>query len=75
MSPQSPLETYFADFGAWLGRLAEARGVAIETPTIDSHVAAAVLELAGAVAHSSESTLGRRPQPESRSWWRCQWRG
>ncbi len=54
MSAQPSISEYFSAFGERLARLARAQGVEIETPTIDSHVAAEVLELAGAVARSSE---------------------
>ena len=54
MSAQPRFSEYFADFGARLARLARAQGTEIETPTINSHVAAEVLELAGTVAHRGE---------------------
>ena len=54
MSAQPRFNEYFSDFGARLARLALAQGIEIETPTIDSHAATEVLELAGTVAHRSE---------------------
>jgi hypothetical protein len=54
MNVQPQIAEYFADFGARLARLVRVRGMDIEPPTISSRVAAEVLELAGAVAHTSE---------------------
>ena len=54
MSAQPRFAEYFVDFGVRLARLIHALGMDIEAPTISSHVAAEVLELAGTVAHTSE---------------------
>lgn len=48
------MNEYLSTFGARLARVALAHGAEIEPPSIGSGVAAAVLELAGTVAHTSE---------------------
>ena len=48
------MQEYFSAFRLRLGRLMRARGLDIESPGIASVVATEILELAGAVAHTSE---------------------
>lgn len=48
------MQKYLSGFGLRLGRLMQAHGLDTESPVIASAVAAEVLALAGAVAHTSE---------------------
>ncbi|HZK75246.1 MAG TPA: DUF6457 domain-containing protein [Clostridia bacterium] len=57
MSAQPQIAEYFADFGRRLARLVHVRGVEIEAPTLSSVLADEVLQLAAAVAHTSERTF------------------
>lgn len=51
---QGALDRYLEGFNARVVRLARERGVEIVPQTLDPQLVAEVLELAGAVAHSSE---------------------
>ena len=54
MEGQTDMQDYFSVFGLRLGRLMQAHGLDAESPGIASVVAAEILTLAGAVAHTSE---------------------